>query len=104
MAACAFCKNKKASGFCTDAVILADFARIAPSDAVADFGTGNGILPLLLLGRGKGARFEALELQSDLADMARRTMVINGLSDRVTVRALPVSGRRRPSAPAQWTR
>ena len=76
--------------FCTDAVILTDFARIAPSDVVVDFGTGTGILPLLLLGRGKGARFEALELQSDLADMARRTMIINGLSDRVTVRALPV--------------
>lgn len=76
--------------FCTDAVILADFARIAASDAVADFGTGTGILPLLLIGRGKGARFEALELQNELADMARRTMTANGLSDRVTVRALPV--------------
>lgn len=85
--------------FCTDAVILADFARIAPSDAVVDFGTGTGILPLLLIGRGKGARFEALELQANLADMARRTMVINGLSDRVTVRALPVERAAEAIAP-----
>ena len=47
--------------FGMDAVLLADFARVAPGDHVADFGTGTGILPLLLFGRGKGARFDALE-------------------------------------------
>ena len=76
--------------FGMDAVLLADFARIAPGDYVADFGTGTGILPLLLYGRGKGARFDALEKQADMADMARRTVLINGLEERITVHALSV--------------
>lgn len=73
-----------------DAVLLADFARIAPSACVADFGTGTGILPLLLAGRGKGSAFHAFEIQPDMADMAKRSVQINDLTERITVHALPV--------------
>ncbi|MGN0745044.1 MAG: tRNA1(Val) (adenine(37)-N6)-methyltransferase [Aristaeellaceae bacterium] len=76
--------------FGMDAVLLADFARIAPGAHVADFGTGTGILPLLLYGRGKGIRFDALEKQADMADMARRTVRLNGLEASIAVHALPV--------------
>ena len=71
--------------FGMDSVLLADFARIRPGDTVADFGTGTGILPLLLIGRGKGARFYGLEIQEEMAEMARRTMRLNRLEDRVEV-------------------
>lgn len=83
---------QKESGFRfgMDAVLLADFARVEARDRVADFGTGTGILPLLLMGRKKGARIDAFEIQPDMANMAARTMALNGLSDRVTVHALPV--------------
>ena len=76
--------------FGTDAVLLADFARVGAGEDAADFGTGTGILPLLLLGRGKGRHYDAFELQEDMADMAQRTMRLNGLEDRVSVHALPV--------------
>lgn len=76
--------------FGMDAVLLADFARVEPRDSVGDFGTGTGILPLMLLGRGKGKHVDAFEIQPDMADMARRTMALNGLTDRVKVHALPV--------------
>jgi len=76
--------------FGMDAVLLADFARVSPGDHVADFGTGTGILPLLLSGREKGARFDAFEIQPDMADMARRSVALNGLEDRITVHDLPV--------------
>lgn len=46
--------------FGMDAVLLADFAQIHAKAHVADFGTGTGILPLLLYARGKGASFDAL--------------------------------------------
>lgn len=74
-----------------DAVLLADFAGVRPRDCVADFGTGTGILPLLLYGRGKGARFDALEIQADMAEMAARSMALNGLEGVVRVHALPVA-------------
>lgn len=76
--------------FGMDAVLLADFARVGAGEDAADFGTGTGILPLLLLGRGKGRHYDAFELQEDMADMAQRTMRLNGLEERVTVHALPV--------------
>ncbi|MGN0778462.1 MAG: tRNA1(Val) (adenine(37)-N6)-methyltransferase [Aristaeellaceae bacterium] len=76
--------------FGMDAVLLADFARIGPKAHVGDFGTGTGILPLLLYGRGKGVQFDALEKQADMADMAQRTIRLNGLEERMTIHALPV--------------
>ena len=42
-------QKEKGFRFGMDAVLLADFARVDAKDTVADFGTGTGILPLLLL-------------------------------------------------------
>ena len=73
-----------------DAVLLADFVRMGHRDLVADFGTGTGILPLLLYGRGKGKSFDAFEIQEDMADMASRSMKLNGLSDVIRVHCMDV--------------
>lgn len=83
---------QKSSGFRfgMDAVLLADFARVEERDRVADFGTGTGILPLLLAGRGRGAHIDAFEIQADMADMATRSVDLNGLTERITVHHLPV--------------
>ena len=54
--------------FGTDAVLLADFACPKPGDLVADFGTGTGILPLLMAARQPRSQFDALEIQEDMAD------------------------------------
>ena len=69
--------------FGMDAVVLADFAR--PGTRVADFGTGSGVIPLLMAARNKGLRFDALEADSDIAGMAARTMRLNGMEDRIRV-------------------
>lgn len=83
-------QKEKGFRYGMDAVLLADFARIDPKAHVVDFGTGTGILPLLLAGRGKGSSFHAFEIQPDMADMAKRSVQINGLTERITVHALPV--------------
>ena len=69
----------------TDAVLLSDFALIHKRDRVADFGAGTGIISLLLAGRYPGIRVDGIEIQSDLAEMAARSVQMNGLSDRITV-------------------
>lgn len=83
---------QKNSGFRfgMDAVLLADFARVEERSRAADFGTGTGILPLLLAGRGRGAHIDAFELQADMADMAKRSVALNGLTERIAVHHLPV--------------
>ena len=71
--------------FGMDSVLLADFVRMDAKAAYADFGAGTGILPLLLTGRGKGASCDAFELQPEMAEMAGRSMALNGLSGRIRV-------------------
>ena len=68
-----------------DAVLLADFAKIGPHDVFADFGTGTGVLPFLLFGRDKGCRAEAFELQAEFAEMAKRSVFLNGLTDKISI-------------------
>ena len=71
--------------FGTDAVLLADFAGVKKGEHVADMGTGTGVLPLLLSARAEGTTFDAFEIQPDVADMARRSVLLNGLEDRIHV-------------------
>ena len=83
-------QKEKGFRFGMDAVLLADFTRAGEKETVADFGTGTGILPLLLAGRGKGSTFHAFEIQAGMADMALRTMRMNGVDDRIHIHAMPV--------------
>ena len=78
-------QNPSAFCFGMDAVLLADFTAVRPGDQVADFGTGTGILPVLLSQKDSKAMFYAFEIQKDMADMASRTMALNGLAHRITV-------------------
>ncbi len=71
--------------FGMDAVLLADFAGVRPRSRVCDLGTGTDILPLLLSGRAPDMVCDAVEIQSDAADRAARSMLLNGLEDRIIV-------------------
>ena len=71
--------------FGTDAVLLADFAGVKKGERVADMGTGTGVLPLLLSARAEGTTFDAFEIQADVADMAARSVRLNGLERRIRV-------------------
>lgn len=72
-------------GYSTDAVLLADFARLRPKLCVCDLGCGIGILPLLLIGREAAIKVTGLELQPDLAELARRSVKLNGLAHSVDI-------------------
>ena len=78
-------QKKKAFRYGMDSVLLADFANIHPKDITCDFGTGNGILPLLLIGRGKGHFFHAFEIIDDSAELAQRNVKLNHLEDRIKI-------------------
>lgn len=72
--------------FGTDAVLLADFARVRSGGCVLDFCTGSGIVPLLMYKAKKAESFEALEISEKATSMAKRTMELNGLSDIIKVK------------------
>lgn len=72
--------------FGADAVLLADFSHPPESGRLCDLGTGCGIIPLLWRRAGAENEIDAFELDPDAADMARRAMVLNGLTVAVHMR------------------
>lgn len=75
------------SRFCfgMDAVLLARFARVRKDDRVMDLCSGNGIIPVLMAGTCEGGHFTGLEIQEDVADMAKRSVGYNHLEDKVKI-------------------
>lgn len=71
--------------FSIDAVLLAHFASIRSRGTVVDLGTGSGVIPLLLSHRSPHARITGIELAPEVADMANRSILTNGLGDRISV-------------------
>ena len=69
-----------------DPVLLAAAVPASPDGPVADLGAGTGAVALCLAARLAGCRVEALELESDLAELARSNVRRNGLEERVCVR------------------
>ena len=71
--------------FGMDAVLLANFARISPKADVIDLGTGTGIVPLLLAAKSKGQSWTGLEIQENMVDMARRSVEMNEVTEKVNI-------------------
>ncbi len=71
--------------FGVDAVLLADFANIKHEHSVIDLGTGTGIIPILIYARKKPLEITAVEIQQDMAEMALRSIKLNGLDKSIKV-------------------
>ena len=71
--------------FGIDAVILSGFARVKRGECVLDLGTGTGVIPILLEAKTQGKHFVGLEIQPQMADMARRSVALNGLEGKITI-------------------
>ena len=71
--------------FGMDAVLLSGFATVKDGARVLDLGTGTGIIPLLLSAKTGAAHLTGLEIQADSADMARRSVALNGLGEKIDI-------------------
>ncbi|WP_028595219.1 tRNA1(Val) (adenine(37)-N6)-methyltransferase [Paenibacillus assamensis] len=71
--------------FSIDAVLLARFVSIPPRGRVLDLCTGNGVIPLLLSTR-TSAHIDGIEIQPRLANMAQRSVQLNGLESRIEIK------------------
>ena len=71
--------------FGMDAVLLSGFARAKKQERCLDLGCGNGIIPILMEAKTEGKHFTGLEIQPESADMARRSVALNGLQDRIDI-------------------
>lgn len=71
--------------FGMDAVLLSGFAAVKDGARVLDLGTGTGIIPILLEAKTGAAHLAGLEIQADSADMARRSVALNGLEEKIDI-------------------
>ena len=71
--------------FGMDAVLLSGFAKVKEGEKALDLGTGTGILPILLEAKTEGMHFSGLEIQSESAEMARRSVKLNHLEEKIDI-------------------
>ena len=71
--------------FGIDAVLLSAFAYAKKNESVLDLCTGSGVIPILMEAKTKAAEFYGIEIQSDAAERACRSVKLNGLEDKITI-------------------
>lgn len=71
--------------FGMDAVLLSGFAQAKEGDRVLDMGTGTGIIPILMEAKTNASKLVGLEIQPESADMARRSVALNNLQDKIEI-------------------
>ena len=81
-------------GYCftSDSVLLANLCRIKKGDLVCDLCTGSGVVALLASAKYDPKKVVGVEIQPRLADMAKRSVKLNGYEDRVEIVCAPVQG------------
>jgi tRNA1Val (adenine37-N6)-methyltransferase len=84
-------QNRSGYRFSIDAVLLAWHTGPRPDDTVLDLGTGCGIIPMILAYRYPGIRVYGIEVQSDLADIARLNIEENHMEDRIFIRCMDMN-------------
>ena len=78
-------QNSTVFCFGMDAVLLTAFSTIKDGENMIDLGCGNGVIPILLKGKTKGAHFTGLEIQDINVDMARRSVCHNHLEGQIEI-------------------
>ena len=78
-------QNPAAPAFSMDAVILADFTQVHDKERIIDLGTGCGVISLLLANKAPKCQIWALELMPPMADMASRSVELNGLAKQISI-------------------
>lgn len=79
-------QNKDGFCFGMDSVLLSDFAKKIKKDSlVLDLGTGTGIIPILLCGKTNLKKVIGIEIQEEVAKMARKSILLNKLENKFEI-------------------
>lgn len=79
-------QNKKWFKYGIDSVLLSDFAKkIKKNSKVLDIGTGTGIISILISAKTESKEIVGIEVQDDVADMAKRSIILNNLDNKIKI-------------------
>ena len=71
--------------FSTDAVLLSNFVKAKPSDVLVDLCSGSGVVAILASYKNEIKNAFMVEIQPRLSDMAKRSLIYNGISNIVPI-------------------
>lgn len=79
-------QNKDGFCFGVDSVLLSNYAKnIKKNSVVVDIGTGTGIISILLCEKTKLSKIYGIEIQEEVAEMAKRSIKLNHLENKFEV-------------------
>ena len=79
-------QKEKGYRFSVDALLLAHFVRVKKGDLIVDLGTGSGVIAITVAQRKECSHVIAVDIQEKLVDMARRSVMLNNLEEKVDIR------------------
>ncbi|MGH7798337.1 MAG: tRNA1(Val) (adenine(37)-N6)-methyltransferase [Candidatus Binatia bacterium] len=80
-----FFQRRSGYRFSLDALLLAHFVSMKGNETVADLGTGNGVIPLLLANLHAQVSITGFEFQPAMAERAERNVKLNDLTGRIRI-------------------
>ena len=95
-------QNDDVFSFSTDALLLGHFTEVRKNDKILDLCAGNGVIALLLSAKGSQT-IESIEIQEQLADMARRSFEYNDLTNRLLIHHMDLKDVYQNFKPSQYT-
>jgi tRNA1Val (adenine37-N6)-methyltransferase len=78
-------QKKKGYRFSLDSILLAHFVSLRPRTSAIDLGCGSGIIPLILAKNFPGVNWVGLEIQEELAALARKNVSFNKMAHRIKI-------------------
>jgi tRNA1(Val) A37 N6-methylase TrmN6 len=76
-------QKKDTFRFGVDAVLLANFAKVKKGARILDLCSGTGIIPFILAGKTDASSITGIEIQDEMVEMAKRSVLFNKLEDRI---------------------
>lgn len=85
-------QNKDGFCFGIDSVLISDYAKkdIKNNALGVDLGTGTGIISILLSAKTRLSKIIGIEVQKEVADMAQRSIELNGLQNKIEIKNLNI--------------
>ncbi len=79
------CQPLEGYRFTVDSIILANFINFKKLNKVVDLGAGTGIIGIIIAKRYPESKVELIEIQPELATLAKKNIELNKLADRVEI-------------------
>ena len=74
-------QNKDLYCFTSDAITLANFAKIKKGDKVCDFCSGSGIIAILLSAKNEPSEIYAVEIQNEMFELLQKNIELNNFEN-----------------------